>query len=91
MSAISKPTSAIFVERFRNAERLLTKARNIPEPDREKKIKWETELLVSWKRELWLIGKEKRMLWYIFFSLSKITGVLERGRREQCFEVHFDI
>ena len=57
MSAISKPTSAIFVESFRNAERLLTKARNIPEPDREKRRKWETELLlekrnlVNWKRE----------------------------------------
>ena len=88
-SAVSKPTSATLVERFRNAERLLTKARNIPEPDRKKRIKRETEPQITGKVEISSIGKDERLLRYIFFNLSKITGVFERGHREQCLKFHF--
>ena len=36
--------------------------------------------LVNWKRE------EVAVVYLIFFNLSKVTGVLERGRREQCLK-----
>ena len=52
--------------------------------------KGETELLIIGKDKIWSIGKEGRLLWYIFFNLSTATGVFERGRREQCLEFHFE-